>query len=145
MPKIEMGKQYKSSAPDGLFDTLLGRSAFDRVLTVDAAAPYPVRIQVKNGCVFAMTESGYFNHVSPGHPNDIIEVTPCSYFKRGEPVMVSDDLSSWKRRHFSHEQNRRPVCFEEGESCWTSSSSKNVSYWTYCRRPTPEELKERGM
>ena len=142
--KIEMGKQYKSSAPDGLFDTPEGRAAFDKVLTTDAAEPYPVVIQLKNGRIASVTSTGGWYLVSDTHPNDLIEVTTFSDFKRGEPVMASDNGVYWQRRHFSHEQNGRPVCFEGGESCWTSSDGVTCE-WEHCRRPTPEELKERGM
>ena len=145
MPKIEMGKQYKSSAPDGLFKAAGKRVEFDRILTIDAKLPYPVWMQLKDGTVMSLTGNGYFFASTDGIPDllpALIEVTPYSDFNRGEPVMVSDD-TRWIHRHFSHELNGQAFCFSNGESPWTTTNSP-VSY-KFCRRPTPEELAERGM
>lgn len=143
MPKIEMGKQYKSSAPNGLFEFKDERAAFDRVLTVDAAEPYSVYIQLNNKAVICFTSDGYYID-GQRHIYDLIEVTPYSDFKRNEPVMVRDG-DVWRRRHFSHEKDGIAHCYFSGQSQWTQDSDIEVLAWKHCRRPTPEELAERGV
>ncbi len=119
MPKIEMGKQYKSSAPDGLF----AGSKFRRIIAIDCNGLYPVLVELDNGYLHKFTADGqcFFNEQSS---YDLIEITPYSDFKRGDPIMVSNDGIKWIHRHFSQ--------------------TNGYLGYTFCRHPTPEELAERG-
>ena len=139
MPKIEMGKQYKSSSPDGLFD---GRK-FRRVISIDCAGDFPVVVEISTGMLITFTSDGRYRNGTT-NPYDLIEVTPFSDFKRGDPVMVSNNETFWNPCHFSHELDGKVFCFVNGESLW-STNNYTVEAWKHCRRPTPEELKERGM
>jgi len=138
--KVEMGKQYKSSAPDGLFHGV----AFRRVLGIDCTGNYPVAIEIENGEVLKFTEDGYFS-VSKGNSVwDLIEVSPYADFKTDDRVMVSDDRAKWSKRYFYKEIDGAAWCFDNGVTSWTwTHQYYGASKWKYCRRPTEEELKEK--
>jgi len=133
--KVEMGKQYKSSAPNGLF----GGAAFRRVLAVDCAGDYPAAIELGDGRIINFTENGYFLDVKSDHQYNLIEVSPYADFKTDDKVMVSNDGIRWHPRHFDEEMYEVAWCFNEGGTSWTREGS---CLWNYCRRPTEEELKE---
>jgi len=135
--KVEMGKQYKSSSPDGLF---YGR-AFRRVLAVDCAGDYPVAIELADGRVEQFTEYGHYFLGNTGHQLDLIEVSPYADFKTDDKVMVSDDCVKWYKRYFGKEIDGVAYCFGEGRTSWIGDIS--LYPWKYYRRPTEEELKER--
>jgi len=134
--KVEMGKQYKSSTPGGLF---YGR-AFRRVLAVDCVGILPVAIELDDGEVYKFTEYGYRLADNINNPYNLIEVTPYADFKKDEQVMVSMSGTDWYKRHFDKEVYGMACCFNEGRTSWTQGGS---CLWSFCRRPTEEELKER--
>ena len=136
--KVEIGKQYKSSAPDGLF----AGTAFKRVLAVDCAGSYPVAIELADGRIDKFTEDGYFSISKGNSAWNLIEVTPCADFKKDEQVMVSEDGVRWSPRHFDKEVEGVAYCFSDGRTFWTNRGYSSYP-WNYCRRPTEEELKER--
>lgn len=70
------------------------------------------------------------------------ELSPYHDFKRGEPVMVRDDMRHVElRRYFSHVDSKgRPLCFADGCTAW--SSELGCLSWKFCRKLTPEEHEE---
>ena len=137
--KVEMGKQYKSSTPGGLF---YGR-AFRRVLAVDCVGILPVAIELDDGEVYKFTEYGYRLADNINNPYNLIEVTPYADFKKDEQVMVSENGVDWHPRHFDKEVDGVAYCFDNGRTSWTGDIS--LYPWNYYRRPTEEELKENEM
>jgi len=133
--KVEMGKQYKSSEPAGLFDGI----AFRRVLAVDCIGKYPVAIEFENGEILRYTEDGYWRVDNLNNSYNLIEVTPYDDFKTDDKVMVSMSGTDWYKRHFDKEVYGMACCFNEGRTSWTQGGS---CLWSFCRRPTEEELKE---
>lgn len=76
-------------------------------------------------------------------PNDCLkELSPYNDFKRGEPVMVRDDVEDKElRRYFSHMGHTGLLfCFEDGGTAW--SSELECDLWKHVRKLTPEEQKE---
>jgi len=149
--KVEMGKQYKSSTPGGLFngaDGLFNGAAFRRVLAIDCAGDCPVAIELEDGSILTFTEDGYYFADRRQDYYDLIEVSPYADFKTDERVMISNDGVYWHRRHFDKEMDGVAYCFEYGRTSWTIGDRESYddceSYpWNFCRRPTEEELKEK--
>jgi len=135
--KVEIGKQYKSIAPDGLFNG----AAFRRVLAIDCAGDSPVVIELENGSILTFTEDGYYFADRRQDYYDLIEVSPYADFKTDERVMISIDGVYWHRRHFDKEMDGVAYCFEYGRTSWTIDDCESYP-WDFCRRPTEEELKE---
>jgi hypothetical protein len=78
-------------------------------------------------------------YIGHKHDLDLIEVGPYDDFKVDDPVMVRDDSENkWVRRHFAGvAPDGKPVAWNVGATSWTTESRTS---WSFCRRPTPEEL-----
>jgi len=85
--KVEMGKQYKSSTPDGLFDGV----AFKRVLAVDCVSAYPVAVELEDGVILRFTEDGYYYSDRMSYCHNLIEVSPYADFKTDSTWLAEHD------------------------------------------------------
>lgn len=128
---IDMNKKYRyrSGAPA-------------RVLCVDRPVPH--------SSVLAMSESGAISYHTPDgvvwdqeHGFDLIEVSPWDDFEVDEPVMVRHGGGfCWTHRHFAGVcEGGRAATWADGLTSWTASNI--ITTWDECRRPTPEELRDK--
>lgn len=127
--EIEMGKKYRYN---------YGGEA--TILTTERPEP-------DGWCVISMTPNGtiVFHKIDGkafrDSTCDLEEVSEWSDFQDGEPVMVRNHGDEeWQRRYFAGvDVGGCPMTYLDGKTKW--SSEDLTCYWTYCRRPTPEELK----
>ena len=127
---IDLNKKYKTqSGGCVVLYEILDDKVFGRVLL--PTGWYPAYWYVITG----RSNEGYYCE------NDLVEVKSYEYFKIDDPVMVrrSDD-DKWKKRYFSGvDRHGSPTTWVDGKTSWTNGF-ESVIVWTYCRKPTTEEL-----
>jgi hypothetical protein len=131
MSKIEIGKKYQTKS----------NIKVKRVLCTDAAAPFSVVVLLENGKIIRTTEHGEYYEVEIPHDFDLVEVSPFSEFKDGDPVMVRDnDMQVWRKRYFARvsPQSSSIQAYTDGTTKW--SNDGRFSDWNQCRKPTQAEL-----
>jgi len=72
---------------------------------------------------------------------DLIEVEKWGSFKIDDKVMVSHGGGCWHKGYFAgvDEGSNKAMVFDNGMTSW--STEKLPSVWSFCRRPTKEEMK----
>lgn len=123
---VQMGKRYKT------------RSGLEvEVLKVDLKAEQPVvaYVTIKDWCqsVYQFCENGSYFKESTVHAYDLIEVSPYDEFQIDDKVVVSNDGTNWRKRHFAGvSSDGRAMTFDNGVTSWISDGSKSL--WNYCVR-----------
>ena len=129
---ITMDKKYRCR--DGVPVTVLavGLNAHGSVVAV--------RHTTNSGdVVITLTSDGRWGNYDT--EMDIIEIGPYDGFKINDLVMVSTDSDVWFRRYFAGVNGvGRPLGFLDGTTSGTNTAVPRA--WSFCRRPTPEELME---
>ena len=136
--KVEMSKQYRSSAEDGLFDGI----AFSKVHLIDLPGKYPVVISLKNETILSFTSDGFYWSDKRECSYNLREVEPFGEFKLDDKVMVRNYKEGvWYKRYYLGSENGKTLCFAHGSTSWSKTDDDFMSGWNFCRRPTEAELK----
>jgi hypothetical protein len=131
---IQMNKQYKTKSGLPV-----------RVLCVDCENKYYPVVAIVDGDVFTYTKEGYFDGEAYPDDYDLVEVSPYDDFKKGDYVMVRDcDGDRWYPRVFAGVSEGAAVVYPCEYNPWSNNDMDTIR-WSYCRKPTKEELAKAGI
>lgn len=123
---IDINKKYKTR--DGRAARILCTDRKSLHHTVVALVTKHDNLEVPR----SYTKDGYY-YSSGKTPtdHDLVECTPYEDFKIDDKVLVSEDGTHWYNRHFSHEKDGKPYCFDFGAISFTAYK---VTDWKYCKK-----------
>jgi len=113
-----------------------GWGVIERIIPTDT---FPIKVYFDTEARESYTEYGvaYPNQNQTLFHDEVIFKIPSEPkpdLKKGDPLIVGGEY----RRYFSHWEEDKAACFENGLTEWTSSGG--VRYWGSYRLPTEEEL-----
>lgn len=133
--KISMDKQYR---------TIEGKPV--RILCVDGPESFFPVVGIIEDRLETWTSYGEFHTCQPPSIHNLVEVSPWDGFKIDDPVMVRDhETENWVKRYFAGvTSSGHPLTWMNGNTSWTALNDRDCVGWTYCRKPTPEELQPKS-
>lgn len=125
------------------------RKGWGEITDINFVWPYPIRVCI-DGHTYGFTKDGkeYVSDVCPSLFWQEFEVPEKAFQKPlpdlavDTPILVRDrENDSWFRKHFSHFENGRVVCFSRGKTSFTTSQT---IYWKYWKLPETESEDSNG-
>jgi hypothetical protein len=137
-----MTKAITSISMSKTYRTVGGQAVELLAVNANVIGSYNV-IGICNSAVTTWDREGHY--IGSHSPMSLVEVNPYEDFKIDDPVMVRDyNEGHWFCRYFAGiNKEGNPTTWWNGTTSWTAKEEcSDIVSWSYCRKPTADELSE---